>query len=451
MFGAVAAVVALLLLQDHVASYFHSKLVQKKYVLRIISQRMNAPKAMSQVGDQVFVSPAWLRLERSDVNSRIKCSIWHRVQAIKSLLASSCTTMFWQRIQVIKTMLASLSLSMLLLFPFKSLAITGNKISGSSFSESSYSTVDKREPVSRYTPRPSTSSGSYRRSVALHSNRGNNIGSAEVVIQDSKLNSFVFFGFLILFILKGGQNVRSRDDYLVESAGSSPTNAISNPGKKKPFLLSYLKKILGFETSSYHQLTLVYLLEATEKSKLLNQLNSIDSKDKLVNIVEEVCINILRHKDSLIAGKLKYLHAISGNPRVEDLYHKTALQEQAKFDKKMLPDSAGTASIGDSSSYVVLQLLLLTTGPSMSSKSGQLINFKNQESMFNSRKRRAFSVDHVVTLIENLPNYLRKIDRRKNGLNSFGYACDVMWSPNDVDETIKRNELVRTWSDIEFF
>ena len=446
MFGAVVAVMALLLLH-HAASYSYSKLVQKKYVSRIASQRLK--QAKSQDGDRVLVATS-LHLERSDVSNRIKGSMWRRVQAIKSLVASICTTTFVKRIHAIKTQLASISLAILLLFPFKSLAITGNKISGSSYSESSYSTVDKREPASRYTPRPSTSSGSYRRSVALHSNRGNNIGSAEVVIQDSKLNSFVFFGFLILFILKGGQNVRSRDDY-PESVKSSPTNAIKNSRKMEPFLLSYLKKTLGFESSSYHQLTLVYLLEATDKTKLLNALNGVDSKDKLINVVEEVCINILRHKDSLIAGKLKYLHAISGNPKVEDLYHKSALQEQVKFDKKALAGPTGDVAIGDSSSYVVLQLLLLTNGPSMSSKSGQLINFKNQESMFNNRKKRALNTELVVKLIENLPNYLRKIDRRRNGSNSFGYACNVMWSPNDVGESIKRSELVRTWSDIEFF
>jgi hypothetical protein len=343
-------------------------------------------------------------------------------------------------------------LAVLLILPFKSLAITGNKISGSTYNQNSYSTIDKRESTPRNSPSAAPSSSYQRRSVALHSNKGNNYGSTELVIQDSKLNSFLFYGFLILFMLKGGQNARTyRDDNLTDLAQSS-INATRNPRKKKPFLLSYLKKILGFESSSYHQLTLVYLLEAAEKSKLLSALNSIDSKETLVNIVEEVCINMLRHKDSLIAGKLKYLHAISGNPRVEDLYHKSALQEQAKFEKKMLPDSVSNS--GDGSSYVVMQLLLLTNGPVLASKSGQLVNLNNKESLFNYRKKQPLNIDYVVTFVENLPNYLRNIDRRKNGWRgdpSYGYACNVLWSPNDTQEVIRRNELVRTWSDVEFF
>ncbi len=444
--------VILLLVLAHycVHSYLHTQTVQRNHLSRI--------KLRTAIPGEVEVSTnnrlLWTQLEQDrrnngNVDSMLH-KIYYRIQIFKTLLTSLSMSVIWRKVQSFNSMLASLSLAVLLILPFKSLAITGNKISGSTYNQNSYSTIDKRESTPRSSP--SAPSTFHRRSVALHSNKGNNYGSTELVIQDSKLNSFLFYGFLILFMLKGGQNARTyRDDNLTDSA-QSLTDATRNPRKKKPFLLSYLKKILGFESSSYHQLTLVYLLEAAEKSKLLSALNSIDSKESLVNIVEEVCINMLRHKDSLIAGKLKYLHAISGNPRVEDLYHKSALQEQAKFEKKMLPDSVN--NISDGSSYVVMQLLLLTNGPVLASKSGQLVNLNNKESLFNYRKKQPLNIDYVVTFVENLPNYLRNIDRRKNGWRgdpSYGYACNVLWSPNDAQEVIRRNELVRTWSDVEFF
>lgn len=334
-------------------------------------------------------------------------------------------------IKRIKALTSSLIVALLLL-PMRSIASSSvGQVSGSTYSYSSSSSRGSNSGSSRsyqssnHDHQSSPSTNIYQRNqrrMYTYQNNGDN--AARFVTVDLSNNRILSTLILTIFAM------------LIMSY---PMESKSN---------SFLKTLLsmrpgGAECNSFYHPTVILCLNNYEKRQFLSSLEQSSTRFSIIDKTEDIVLTVLSMKNNIVAGKIANRQSRIGTNTVASVFDSEYMKSMMKFN-----DISTEEGEEDSVSYVVVSILLMSTGPRMPKKA---LNVDSSSTALPSN-------DQIVTFLSELPIYLRHVDRlrlqqmRNDGESKLGFDVKVLWTPSKIDESIRSaDELRTTYPDFIFY
>jgi hypothetical protein len=151
--------------------------------------------------------------------------------------------------------------------------------------------------------------------------------------------------------------------------------------------------------------------------------------------------------------------------KTNDIYNAAIVREQAKVDEEVTLISTPTMSDDTTPntrpSYVIVTFLLNSTGPQLRADwdTWTVLSDRNR---VRRKPKKSMKLEDVEGLLNTLPSHLRRINRLKSRQPSpdddvsdssqqpYGFNIDILWTPNQYDETIEKIDIDKSYPFLTF-